>query len=260
MFMEALFVALFGLCFGSLNTLLAYRLPRDKPIGLVRSECTACHTSLSPRDLIPVGSWVLSRGACRHCGVRIHWRYPATELVTAAVFVVVYMLHGFTLQGGLIALLGAQFIALCLIDFEHRIIPDVLQWSMAATGVAYSMSGALHIADALVGALVGGGCGLALQQGYCAVKKRDGLGMGDVKFMAVAGLWLGVAPLVPFFFYAGILGVVSALLWRMMRAGDPYFPFGPALAFSLFLLVLYPPSEGWFLQLSRIMIAPLLGV
>jgi leader peptidase (prepilin peptidase)/N-methyltransferase len=260
MVMEAIFAFIFGLCFGSLNTLLAYRLPRGLPIGMVHSQCPACHTALTAQDLVPVFSWLASQGTCRHCGVRVHWRYPAIELATAGVFLLVFLLHGFTLHGILIALLGAQIVALCLIDFEHRIIPDMLQWSMGVTGIAYSLSGHLHIADALVGALVGAGGGLALQQGYRMLKKRDGLGMGDVKFMGVAGLWLGVLPLVPFFFYAGILGVISALCWRMLRAGDPYFPFGPALAFSLFLLVVYPPSEGWFLQLSRAMIATIFGV
>jgi leader peptidase (prepilin peptidase) / N-methyltransferase len=260
MWMEAFFVAVTGLCFGSLNTLLAYRLPQNKPIGMVRSACPACRTPLSPKDLMPVVSWLMSGGCCRHCAVRVHWRYPATELVTACVFLLVYVLHGFTLQAMLIALLGSQIVALCVIDFEHRIIPDVLQWSMAATGIIYSVTGHLHPADALMGALVGGGCGLALQQGYRVLKKHDGLGMGDVKFMAVAGIWLGVAPLVPFFFYAGVLGVLSALLWRCIRAGDPYFPFGPALAFSLFMLVVYPPSEGWFMLLPRGIIATVLGL
>ena len=245
MWLEITCVVLLGLCFGSFNTLLAHRLPRGKAIGMTRSECPSCHHVLGPQDLIPVLSWLLTLGRCRYCGVPVHWRYPLTELVTALVFLLTYMLYGLTVQAGLIALLGSQIVVLCIIDLEHRIIPDGLQWGMGATGLVYSLCGFVHIADALLGAVTGGICGLALQQGYHIVKQRHGLGMGDVKFMVVAGLWLGLSPLVPFFFYAGVLGVISALLWRLISR-DPYFPFGPALALSLLLLVLWPTSEKGF--------------
>ncbi len=245
MWLEILSVILLGVCFGSFNTLLAHRLPRGKAIGMTRSECPACHHLLGVRDLVPVFSWMFSSGRCRYCGTSVHWRYPLTELVTTAVFLLTYMLYGLTLQGGLIALLGSQIVVLCIVDLEYRIIPDGLQWGMGAIGLIYALCGFLHIADALLGALAGGIFGLALQRGYHLLKQRHGLGMGDVKFMVVAGLWLGFPPLVPFFFYAGVLGVVSALFWRLVSR-DPYFPFGPALALSLLLLLLYPSSEAAF--------------
>jgi leader peptidase (prepilin peptidase) / N-methyltransferase len=256
MCIEMVMTLMLGLCFGSLNTLLVYRLPMDKPIGMVRSACPMCHTALGFPDLFPVLSWLWSRGACRHCRAPVSWRYPATELATALLFLGVYSAYGFTLDGLLIALLGSQLIALCIIDFEHRIIPDQLQLGMAATGIAYGLTGHLHPADMIAGALVGVGCGLVLQQGYRLARQSEGLGMGDVKFMAVAGLWLGVSPLLPFFFYAGILGVVSAVIWRWLFH-DPYFPFGPALAVSLATLVCYPPSSEWFRELSVWMVTSL---
>lgn len=253
MWMEITCVVMLGLCFGSLNTLLAYRLPYRKPIGMTRSLCPKCQHLLGVLDLVPVLSWLSTRGRCRYCHTSIHWRYPLTEGVTALVFIIVYLNYGLTLQAALIALLASQIVALCIIDLEHRIIPDPLQWGMGATGFTYSLGGFIHPADALVGAAVSCFCGIALQKGYYVIKKQHGLGTGDVKFMLVAGIWLGVSPLPPFFFYAGVYGVISALLWRLVSK-DRYFPFGPALAVSLFQLVAFPESKnayyrfpGWIL-------------
>ena len=253
MWLEIFTVLMLGLCFGSFNTLLAYRLPLNNPVVIARSACPSCRKPLSARDLLPLLSWLITGGKCRQCNTPIHWRYPATELVTAAIFLLVYSLHGFTVNALLLALLGTQIVAVCIIDFEHRIIPDELQITMGLTGLIYGLSGHLHLATMIAGLLIGAGFGFTLQKGYLWLKKRAGLGMGDVKFMAVSGLWLGVTPLIPFFFYAGILGILSAIGWRILRH-DLYFPFGPALAISLFLLVLYPPSEYWFQQLSLLMV------
>lgn len=256
MLLEIFFTLAFGLCFGSFNTLLIHRLPTGRKIALDRSACPVCNTALGVADLVPVFSWLFARATCRHCDTPIHWRYPAIELVTALVFWLVYSFHGFTWEALLLALLGSQIVVLCIIDFEHRIIPDELQITMGLTGVVYGLLTELHIATMVIGMLLGGLMGLALQKGFKWWKKQDGLGMGDVKFMAVAGIWLGAAPLIPFFFYGGVLGIFSALLWRFVN-DDPRFPFGPALALSLFMLVLYPPSADWFLHLSEWMVTSL---
>ncbi len=249
MWIEVFIVVVVGLCFGSLNTLLIYRLPLSKPVGMVRSACPVCRTPLRAADLLPLFSWLLTRGRCRHCHAAVHWRYPVTELVTALVFLLVWRFHGLTPEGALIALLGSQLLVLCVIDFEHRIIPDALQVTIGATGVAYGVMTTMHLSEMLGGMLVGALIGLVLQYGFRYATGKDGLGTGDVKFMAAAGIWLGLSPLVTFLFYSGVLGVASALLWRMIHP-DPRFPFGPALALSLFLLVMYPASALWFQTIS----------
>ncbi len=256
MLAETLFTLAFGLCFGSLNTLLIHRLPVGMRIGIERSQCPKCSTPLGILDLVPLFSWLFSRATCRHCDARIHWRYPATELTTAAIFYLVYLFYGFTWEAAMIALLGSQIIVLCVIDFEHRIIPDELQITMGITGVMYGLLTDMHYATMLAGMVLGACMGLALQIGFKWWKKQDGLGMGDVKFMAVAGIWLGIEPLLPFFFYGGVFGVISALLWKCIH-DDPRFPFGPALALSLFILVIYPPSLHWYTQFSAMLVTSL---
>ncbi len=247
--LELFFVICFGLCFGSLNTLLIHRLPDGEPIGMTRSKCPKCNNFLGARDLVPLFSWIFSRGTCRHCGASVHWRYPVIECVTAVIFILTYLFYGFTINCALLALLGSQIIVLCIIDFEHRIIPDELQISIGITGALFGFHNDTHIITMLLGMLAGGGFGLALQRLFRWWKKQEGLGTGDVKFMAASGIWLGAETLLPYFFYGGVLGIISALLWRFINK-DPRFPFGPALAISLYILVFYPPSELWFLQLS----------
>jgi prepilin signal peptidase PulO-like enzyme (type II secretory pathway) len=241
---EAIICLLLGMCFGSLNSLLIYRLPRGLPIGRTRSRCPACHHVLGVRDLIPLLSWLMHRGMCRHCGVRVSWHYPALECSMGLVFYGVYSLYGMTWIGLCIAVLLAQLVALCIIDYQHRIIPDELQLSIAMTGIIYHGVLGTHIAEPLAGMLLGLALGLLLHHGFRWLRHKEGLGFGDVKFMAVSGLWLGTMPLIPYLFYAGWLGILSALLWRLVNP-DPRFPFGPALAMSLTLLVVYPPSRLW---------------
>jgi leader peptidase (prepilin peptidase)/N-methyltransferase len=131
-------------------------------------------------------------------------------------------------------------------DLEQYIIPDEVHYTLIPLGFAYHYVIGTAWSDVAGGFLIGGGIGLLLHYGYRILRKKDGLGFGDVKFLAVAGLWLGMLPIVPFLFFSGLLGVVFGLAWRALGKG-PIFPFGPALAVSLFLCVAFPelPNQFW---------------
>lgn len=238
-------LALIGACFGSYVTLLSYRLPRDLPTVAVRSRCPSCQMALGLRDLIPVCSYLLSQGKCRGCHSNVSLRYPITELVTAAGFIWAFAVVGPTLL--LLPVLGLWVCLMTLIvtDLEHYIIPDQLQWAIALLGLSHVLMAGDDLPYYIEGGLLGGLIGLSLRYGFLYLRGKDGLGMGDVKLMAVSGLWLGVEPITPYLFYAGILGVMTAVLWRCVRKGT-YYPFGPSLALSLWLLVLYPQANTLF--------------
>jgi leader peptidase (prepilin peptidase)/N-methyltransferase len=250
-------VSLLGACFGSFNSLLIYRLPRGKSVVFTRSACPVCYHALGVKDLIPLLSWVISRAQCRYCHAPIAARYVFLEVITALLFVGCYLRYGLSLDFIVLALLLSHLLVLCVIDFQHRIIPDSLQCVVGVLGVIYSLYHQMHLGELLAGMLLGAVIGLTLQIGIKWWKKQDGLGMGDVKFMAVSGIWLGVHQL-PYFFYAGMFGVMSALLWRVVSQ-DPRFPFGPALACSLVLLVIFPDASQWYLAFS-VKIVTLLGL
>lgn len=245
-----LVMAAVGACFGSFISLISYRLPRDLPVVATHSRCPKCSMILKWKDLFPVFSFLLNRGRCRGCHAHVSWRYPLIECLTAAGFVCIFYLAG--VQWQLLTLLGlfVCLMAMIVTDFEHYIIPDELQLAIGALGVVHLLLMDMPLSQGFVGLLIGGGAGLALRYGFLYLRNKDALGMGDVKFLAVSGIWLGWQPLVPYLFYAGILGILTAGLWRALGRGVRY-PFGPSLAASLWLLVLYPSCGHNFWRLHE---------
>lgn len=240
-------IALVGASIGSFITLITYRLPRDEKVGMTRSRCPQCGTTLGIRDLVPILSWIVSRGRCRHCAARVGIRYPLTELVCAAGALGAAATYGLTLEAFALAGLWWSIVALTITDLEEYIILDEVQVAIIIFGVLYHY--ALGTSPLLVGvaAAFGLGIGLVLKYGFLFIRKKDGLGLGDVKFLFGAGLWLGdPASLVPFLFYAGVVGTVFGLCWRLVSRGK-IFPFGPALAGALFACVVDPalPETFW---------------
>jgi len=230
---------LFGLCCGSFISALSYRLPRDISFVTPPSRCPHCDTVLRARDLIPVLSYLLSRGRCRYCHTLVSPRYPALELLTALSFTGVLWLHGPSWHTLILMGLLVCVIALIMTDLEHYLMPDELQVAMAALGLVYLYVMQAPWAAHLLMAGVAGGLAWGLRAGFRWLRHKEGLGLGDVKFFAVAGLWLGGYGFVLFMLLSGMLGILFALAWRLCGRGS-YFPFGPALAVSLLLCVLFP--------------------
>lgn len=251
MVIEPLLVFCFGLVFGSFITLASYRLPLGEDIIIKPSRCPKCETRLTFFDLWPVLSWVTSGAKCRHCKAPVPVRYPLTELATGALFLLIYHYYGTSTQAVLLMLMGVALLVMIVADLEHYIIPDEVHWALIPLALAYHYVIGTAWGDVLGGFLLGGGIGLALHYGYRYLRKKDGLGFGDVKFLAVAGLWLGVYPMVPFLFFSGVLGVGFGLIWRALGKG-PIFPFGPALAVSLFLCTGFPEIPNLFWNIGKI--------
>ncbi|MFM9889134.1 MAG: prepilin peptidase [Rickettsiales bacterium] len=242
-------VTIVGAAIGSFITLITYRLPRDEPVGMTRSRCPACFTTLGVRDLFPVLSWVLARGRCRHCQVKVSARYPLTELACAlgGLFVVIH--YGPTLEALAIAGLWWSIVALTVTDLENYIILDEVQISIGVFGVLYGYARNVDAADAAIAACAGAAIGLTLKYGFLYLRNKDGLGLGDVKFLFVAGVWLAsAANFIPFLFYSGLMGIVFGTVWQRLT-DNARFPFGPALAASLLLCVVSPQTAAGFWQL-----------
>jgi leader peptidase (prepilin peptidase)/N-methyltransferase len=248
---ELIFVLAAGLVFGSFITCASWRLPRGDDVVKKPSYCPCCNAKLGVKDLFPVLSWVTAGGKCRHCQAKVHWRYPLTELVTAAVFFLIYSRYGITAQAIIFMLLAVALLIMIVVDLEHYMIPDEVHYFLVPLAIVYHFVIGSDIGDALGGLLVGLATGYGLHYGYRTLRKKDGLGFGDVKFLTVAGLWLGLNAIPPFLFYSGAIGVVFGLSWRAAGRG-PRFPFGPALAAALFLCLVYPQSSAIFWNLFHI--------
>lgn len=226
--------AVFGLMTGSLAGALSYRLPRHQPVMIDRSRCPSCKATLQAIDLIPVFSWLFFKGRCRHCQARISPRYLWIELAVTGLFLSALATAPNLWAAICLAYLGGALAVLAVADLEQRILPDPMQLCAALLALPWRYVTGADWQDMILGGLLGLGLGLGLRLGYRRLKGRHGLGLGDVKFLAVAGLWLGVENFPPFLLTAGLIGVVFGLIWRFF-AKTPVFPFGPALCAALFL-------------------------
>lgn len=236
--LEIAAILMVGASFGSFASLLIWRLPRDLPWVSEHSHCTACAHSLGVKDLFPVFSWVFSGGKCRYCAAPVSWRYPALEVFTAVLFLGIFYQFGITLEACCLSLLSVGFLVMFLVDLEHYILPDEMQWAVFLLGGALNYIRGFAWTDMLGGALLGLFVGAGLQNGYRYLKKREGMGTGDVKLLAVAGFLLGVSSFPVYLIVAGLLGVVTAIIWRLLGRGA-VFPFGPALVLSLWWLLFF---------------------
>lgn len=238
---------LIGCVFGSFLNVCIYRIPRGESIVYPPSHCPYCRTRLRWFELIPVLSFMLLWGRCRHCSSKISWRYPAVELLTGLLFYLVYLNH---LEWSLALvrdwLLVAFLIVISFIDLEHLRIPDVLNLGCFAAFALWQLllPWQSH-SSAVLGALLGWGLLCAI-----AVVSRGGMGGGDIKLAAVLGLCLGFPGILLALGLAFILGAAVGLLLVTLGVKgrkDP-IPFGPFLAFGSLMVTLWGENIlQWYL-------------
>ena len=255
-----------GLILGSFSTALAHRAPRGRTwqeklgfsdIGskengrASRSRCVACEAQLKAIDLVPVLSWLFLKGRCRYCETKISWRYPAMEAACAILCLLIFLRHGWGVESVLMMMSVPVLLALFAVDWEHLILPNILVLAFAVLGftrLVWLMASAGGTDDALR-PLVDFGLG-AVFYGLLAFLagaltswwvKKPALGMGDVKYFAAAGLWLGIWKLSAYLMLSGLGGLLMALVWRKAR-GNGVFPFGPALIMATLALFLWDGS------------------
>jgi leader peptidase (prepilin peptidase)/N-methyltransferase len=217
-----------GLLVGSFLNVVAYRLPRGESIVKPRSRSTTSGTEVRALDNVPLLSWLVLRGRCRHCKAQISPRYPAVELVTGVVFAVVALARGLEPELLLDLPFAAMLIAVADIDFEHKIVPDRILAPLAVWGLVVS---AAVRPDKLPELLIAGAAAFTFLL-LAALIHPAGMGMGDVKLAGVMGLYLGlsVAPAMMLAFFAGSFVGLAIMLRHGLGARKRGVPFGPFLA------------------------------
>lgn len=228
----------FGACFGSFANVVIYRMPKDESIVRPRSHCQQCKKNVAWYDNIPMLSWLLLRGKCRHCGVSFSFRYFFVELLTATLFALSFYFLGFswTLLEALIFIFA--LVCCTFIDFDHMILPDEFTLSGIIIGlIGAALNPEREFLDALLGVVMGGGFLWAMAYFYFVFTGQDGMGGGDIKLLAWIGAVLGWKA-VPFVIMASaIIGsVVGLTLARRKKTGlKTSIPFGPYLALGAVL-------------------------
>ena len=251
---EATLALLFGLLIGSFLNVCIHRWPRGRSVVRPRSHCVRCRKTIAWYDNVPVVSYLLLRGRCRHCGKHISARYPTVELLTGLLFFYFFWTRGPGLMAVKFCVFSAILIALIFSDLEKRLLPDELTLGGALIGLAFAafvplrdessqglfwlvgldLTGrALWLSQAAVAAAIpafflwGGGWV------YLKLRHREGLGFGDVKLMVMIGAFLGLQSTLTTLLLGSLAGSVLSLLyiWISKKDASTYeLPFGTFLA------------------------------
>ncbi len=228
-----LYCGLIGLVVGSYLNVVVYRLPRGQSTVRPRSACPGCGEPIAARDNIPVLSYLLLRGRCRHCEAPISPRYPAVELLMGLLFALCFRWFGLDLATPIAMLFVSLMVTLALIDAEHFILPDKLTYPGTVAGLLLSFwSPWTTPLGALLGAVAGAGTLLLLIGIWYLVRRQMGMGLGDPKMLATIGAFLGVGGVAVTLFVSSILGSLVGV--ALMARGNVHLqsrlPFGVFLA------------------------------
>ncbi len=247
-------VALFGLILGSFLNVCIHRLPLRMSLSSPPSRCASCSTPVAWRDNVPVLSYLLLSGRCRHCRAGISVVYPLVELATMVLFLVHAAVFGLTLLGAIRVLFACAMLVLFFIDLEHQILPNVITLPGVVAGLVASLFVPPGFMPALLGALLGGGVLWAIAELYVRVRGIEGMGMGDVKMLGMIGAFLG-APLMGLtLVLASFAGALTGVALMAGGRGDLQrrLPFGTFLAAAAVFASLWgQPIVDWYAGFYR---------
>ena len=238
--MTHVILLIFGLLIGSFLNVCIYRIPKKENITTTRSHCMNCGNVIKWYDLVPVISFLLLRGKCRKCGAKLSIQYPIIEIINGLIYCLIFATLGLNLKSVLTMALASTLIVIAIIDWRTYEIPFGLNVFIAILGVIlvaiklaeYDFTGAC---DNIIGAVSVSGFLLIL---YLATKGR-GIGGGDIKLMAAAGLFLGWKSIILAFVIGCILGSVIHLIRMKVSEQDHVLAFGPYLAAGIFIACLW---------------------
>jgi leader peptidase (prepilin peptidase)/N-methyltransferase len=255
-----------GAVWGSFLNVVAYRLPRGESVVRPGSRCPSCGTPIKPWHNLPVLSWILLRGKCAYCGAPFSVRYAVVEALTALLSAALLLrLLGMLPPGADPLEVALPFLfhfyllftllVTILMDAEFFLVPG----GLITPGIAVGIAGALFagpltgvgVREALWGAALGGGLLLAVALAFLFLRRKEGLGEGDVLLVAMIGAFLGPTPLLFVFLASSLQGLAFAgLFWKRVKAQEMRVPFGPflslaALEWLFFSDVILAGFERW---------------
>lgn len=242
--------ALFGLVIGSFLNVCIYRLPRGESIVWPTSRCPACSRPIAWYDNIPLLSYVILLGRCRACRAPIPWRYPLVEAANGLGYGILVGSFGVSWVSAFYGVLLSALIVVTGTDLSHRIIPNVITYP----GIVLGLIGSLvvlpaGIVNSVLGVLVGGGLLWFLAWVSPYIFGKEGMGLGDVKLIAMVGAFLGWKPVLLTILIGSLVGsIVGGSLIAMNRLSRrQYIPFGPFLALGAVLsLLFHEPLLAWY--------------
>ena len=251
--MISLFAFFLGAIIGSFLNVCIYRLPKKASIVTPGSHCPHCGKKIRFYDNIPIVSYLILMGKCRHCKGPISLRYPVVEGLFGLLTLALFLRHGPTVPFILLLVFTAALIIITFIDLDYQIIHDSLSIPGIFVGIAASFFiPLLSWPESVVGVLVGGGFLFLVAVGYKWVTGREGMGGGDVKLLAMLGAWLGWKAIPFILFSSSLIGVfIGGGISLLQKTGlKSKIPFGPFLALSAIIYIFFGPELiHWYLHL-----------
>jgi leader peptidase (prepilin peptidase)/N-methyltransferase len=253
--MLGLISIIFGAMVGSFLNVCIYRLPKEESIVWPRSHCPTCKKTIRFYDNIPLVSYLLLRGRCRHCKGSISFQYPLVEGITALSSFLLIMKFGPSLSYLFYFALVAALIVITVIDLYHQIIPDVISLPGIGVGLLTSLViPQITFFNSLMGILLGGGSLFLVATLYEWIFKREGMGGGDVKLLAMIGAFLGWKAVILTILLSSLIGSITGILMMILKGKDFKYaiPFGPFLSLGAVIALFYGESlMRWYLSLNR---------
>lgn len=242
-----------GAIIGSFLNVCIYRIPEGLSVVSPPSSCPKCGHRIRWYENIPILSYLFLLGRCSSCRVKISFRYPAIEALTGILFVLVLYYFGFSTATLIYWLFVAALVVITFIDLDHQIIPDVISLPGIPVGFACSFFIPwLPWLDSLLGILLGGGILFAVAWLYEVLAKREGMGGGDIKLLAMMGAFLGWKAVLPVIFIASLVGTLVGVPVMVLQKQDSRLaiPFGPFLALAALIYLFWGEQIiYWYLHL-----------
>ena len=232
-----LYIFVVGASLGSFLNCLVYRLPLNLSLTNPGSFCPCCSSRIRWRHNIPIFGWLILQGRCADCAEKISARYPLVELFFASLFTALLHQYGITLLFLGYGLLSFVLVAIFFIDYDHYRIPNALTYPMLPLGLLFSWYVRTDITDGIEGALFGGGIFLFL----VLATKGKGMGLGDVKMIAMLGAWFGLIGCFYTILLSSLLGTIVglALMLKEKVGMKTALPFGTFLSVASILLLFF---------------------
>ncbi len=230
-----IFLTCVGAAVGSFLNVLIFRIPEGQSIVLPSSHCQKCGHAVRVYDNIPIISYLILRGKCRDCHEKISLQYPIVEAITAIMSLLLFLKFGLSFKYLFSFIFTCALIVITFIDLRHQIIPDVI--SLPGIPVFFFLAVFfmnLTVWESLLGILIGGGCLFAIAFLYEIITKREGMGGGDIKLLAMLGAFLGWKSLFFILFVSSLLGAVVGVSAMIIKGQDMKYavPFGPFLSIA----------------------------
>ena len=218
------------------------------------SHCPSCKAAIKPWQNIPILSYVLLKGQCKHCQTAISLRYPLVELLTGLVFAVCAWKFGATWTAVAAMVFSAYLIAMIFIDADTQLLPDQLTLPLMWGGIVFHLAayllqadwGITNLVDSLLGAIVGYMSLWSIFQLFKLVTGKEGMGYGDFKLLAALGAWLGISVLPIIIIMSAVVGLIFALIMKVAK--NQPMPFGPYLAISGWIVLVFSQPISQFIQ------------